>query len=353
MDRNLIDKNYRKANDQLFLIGCRKIKIKKDLYSLYDSYLKTIRLNLYSYIREAVLSIADISNKVIKEKNDNINSFLNKDLKEIVNEIFPFLTIEQLSIKNKFIKECEIKNNNEFKNNYDLKEEFCTSKYFEPISKLESIFYCNQYYKKLIDEDKFINIDINNLNFKNIKNNNNLEFIKNNFSLNVEYEDQFTIQVIQNQNEKNSFPNELIEIINWLETIDSSLNIYLKKLSLDINNQLFIKKIYKKYIDSELLLYIFDNHLLFINPLPFVLLFDLTFNEFTNLDDIYEDNKYSKLYLVNIDNTELEFRNMNLNSLRNKISELKDYIILLIKKEKYWSNKIKVNLNKSNLINKY
>ena len=66
----------------------------------------------------------------------------------------------------------------------------------------------------------------------------------------------------------------------------------------------------------------------------------------------FSENKLPKIHLININNAELEFININLSMLKNKLMELKSNIYILIKKEKYWCNKLKLNTNIKSNINK-
>ena len=123
MDRDLLEKNYKKINDQLFYIGCKKSKIKKEIYSLYDLYLTIIRFKLQNYIGEAIKALLVESGNEFSVKDQETKLFIKNDLKEIVNDILPFLTIEQLSIEKNYKIPNRIENNREFKSNYNLKEE--------------------------------------------------------------------------------------------------------------------------------------------------------------------------------------------------------------------------------------
>jgi len=117
------------------------------------------------------------------------------------------------------------------------------------------------------------------------------------------------------------------------------LSCQLKKITNEINNILFLKKIIKKKISNEFLDYILDNNFLISNPFPFVNLFDLNNKEFIYFDDFDKNSDYSKIYFFNLNITEIEFFDINLNIIRNKITDLKYQLHLLIKKEKYWNNK--------------
>ena len=146
--------------------------------------------------------------------------------------------------------------------------------------------------------------------------------------------------------------DEISNFLNWSEWLDFSLSCQLKKISYQINNILFSKKIIKKKISSEFLDYISDNNFLIANPFPFVNLFDLNNKEFIAFDDFYKNADYSKIYFLNLNITEIEFFDINLNIFRNKITDLKYQMHLLIKKEKYWNNKKLYAKRNKSIINK-
>ena len=102
-----------------------------------------------------------------------------------------------------------------------------------------------------------------------------------------------------------------------------------------------------------MLFYIFQNHLLFSNPSHFILTFDPALNQYIDFDEIYSHKISSKLNLININSAELEYININLNMLKNKLIEIKSNIYLLIKKENYWSNKLRINSDIKSTILKY
>jgi len=352
LDRNLLEKNYKRANNQLFQIDCRKSKIKKEIYSLYDLYLTIIRSKLENYVGEAIKALVDISSDGISVKDKKSIFFIKNDLKNLVNKTLPFLTIEQLSIKKEYKIENQIKNNREFKSNYNLKEEVYDIKDFETIHSNDLANYCGIYYKNLFDEDKFININLDNKTFDFYKNDEYIKFINSEILLNDNDEGRLNVNINQSKNNKYFVPIEFEDILIWIDTIESSLNFYLKDLSIAINNQLLNKNILKIFIKNDLLIYIFENHLLFSNPSPFILAFDPSLNQYINFEEIYTENKFSKINLINIDSAELEFININLSMLKNKLLELKSTIYLLIKKENYWCNKLKHNSNIKSIINK-
>ena len=356
MDRDLLEKNYKKVNDQLFNIGCRKSKIKKQIYSLYDSYLTIVRSKLQNYIGEAIKALLVVSGNCISVKDQKTIIFIKNDLKNIVNNILPFLTIEQLSIKKDYEITNRIKNNREFKTNYNLKENNMINN-FEFNHANNSTTYCDIYYYNLINENFSKNINMDNYlletkYFDNYKNDESFGLINSTILLKDFDEDKLSLNMHLSKDSKYFIPIEFKDIILWIDTLESSLNLYLQDLSIEINNELFKKNIFKRFINNDLLLYIFDNHLLFSNPSPFVLKFDPSLTQYINFDENFSVNKSQKTNLISINSAELEFININLSILKNKLLQLKSNIYLLIKKEDYWSNKLKLNSNIKSTINK-
>ena len=84
----------------------------------------------------------------------------------------------------------------------------------------------------------------------------------------------------------------------------------------------------------------------------FRLLLQLSCAKLTNFDENFSVNKPQKTNLISINSAELEFININLSLLKNKLLQLKSNIYLLIKKEDYWCNKLKLNSNIKSTINK-
>ena len=357
MDRDLLEKNYKKANNQLFHIACRKSKIKKEIYSLYDSYLKIIRSNLQNYVEEAIKALLDLSNNGISVRDHKTIVFIKNDLKNLVKNMLPFLTIEQLSIKKEYKIPNQIRSKEEFIYNYDLREEIYTLKNFEAIHTNNPTNYCNFYYENLIKESNFENIcmDSNILESKSFDNYNydeSLGYLNSKVLLEDFDEDKLSLNINQNKDSEYFIPIEFKELILWIDTLESSLNLYLQNISIEINNGLFKNNIIKRTINNDLLIYVFDNQLLFSNPSPLVLNFDPSVTQYINFDINFSKNKFSNINLININSSELEFININLSMLKNKLLEIKSNIYLLIKKENYWCNKFKINSNIKNTINK-
>ena len=358
MDRNLLEKNYKNANNQLFYIDCKKSRIKKNIYTLYDKYLQIIRHKLQNYVGEAIKAMLNVSSNGISIEDQKTILFIKNDLKNIVKGILPFLTIEQLSIKKKHKIPNLIKNKIKFNSNYYLREETSVSNNFETIHLNNAINYCNLYYENLINKDNFKNIIIDNLSLENrylddYRKDEKLKFINSTTLYKESDEDKISININKSKFIKYFVPIELKDILLWTDTIESSLNLYLKDLSIEINNELIKKEILKRFVNNELLFYIFENHLIFSNPSPFILTFDPSLNQYINFDESYNEKIFSKFNLINIDSAELEYININLNMLKNKLIEIKSNIYLLIKKEDYWSNKLRLNSNINSTMNKY
>ncbi len=357
MDSNLVKKNHKKANNQLINIDCKKSKIKKEIYILYDLYLKIIRSKLQNYIGEAIKSLVKISDKGISVKHRKIKLFLRNDLKNLINKIKPFLTIEQLSIKKEYKVSIQTHRITEFRDNYHLNEEVYTINNSKSINKLDSTKYVCLYYKNLIDEDNNYNIDLDNCISESkapdfLRNYKKLQFNNSQITISENDEDKLSLNIAQNIDSKYFVPIEFKDLLIWIETLEYSLNYYLKDLSIEINNQLFKKDILNKFVNNESLHYVFENHLLFSSPSPFILSFDPSLNQYINFEEIYSESKFSKINLINIDSTEFEFININLSLLKNKLLHLKYNINSLIKKEDYWCNKLKANSSNLSIINK-
>ena len=310
---------------------------------------------MQNYIGEAINALLVESGNGISVKDQETKLFIKNDLKVIVNGILPFLTIEQLSIEKHYRITNLIENNREIHSNYYLKEEVDTVNDFETIKINNSTNYCNFYYENLINDNKNINMDNymqENEYIDNHKHYKNLESINSKILLSDFDEDKLSLNTYQSKDRNYFVPEEFKDIIIWMDTLETSLNLYLQELSIEINNQLFKRSIFKRFINNDLLLYVFNNHLLFSNPSPFVLKFDPSLTQYINFDENFSENKFLKTNLISINSAELEFININLSMLKNKLLELKSNIYLLIKKEDYWCNKLKLSSNIKSTISK-
>ena len=86
--------------------------------------------------------------------------------------------------------------------------------------------------------------------------------------------------------------------------------------------------------------YLVGKNLMIKHPYPFVIKFELNLNHSS-----LNENILPSIIFFNISTVELEFKNLNLSTQRNKINELKNQFQRLIKKETYWRQK-EITLNK-------
>ena len=97
MDNYLFKKYQEKADNQLLLIEDRKLKIRKDLHMMYFLYLNRIRSEFFNYIRKAISSIEE-SKTTINLSKKEMQSLIANDINPLINEMMPFITIEQLTL---------------------------------------------------------------------------------------------------------------------------------------------------------------------------------------------------------------------------------------------------------------
>ncbi len=350
MDRQFKDKRFYKVDNQLDILEAKKKEILKDLYNSYETYLTAIRSELLNSIKKGIFSLLTLNNISRGKYDKNINLLINDEMKLLVNQILPFLTIEQLSLFD------EINNESSKKRIVDLNYKFCDEKdlnstYLNEENYLTHDIY--SYYGNTIKDNFQNSIDLDKNYCENsyvkvdkiLKNaNEDKQLFISNTELNkneIYSQEQFKTFCIFNIFEE----KELASILNWSDSIDKGLNKQLKKISIEVNKKIFSKNFSNEIIHENLLSYLFDNNFLTTNPKPFVILFDLLSNEFIFNEEIFKNINFSKIFLFCINPTEIEFNNINLNIQRNKISKLRNSLKILIKKEQYWSNKKIVSNN--------
>ena len=355
MDNYLFKKYQEKADNQLLLIEDRKLKIRRDLYMMYFLYLNRIRSEFFNYIRKAISSIEG-SKTTINLSKKEMRSLIANDINPLINERMPFITIEQLTLTKYSFQNKSLKVDHFPENDLDLD----VKSFYKKDNKTYSLNIsseCEYYgFSEEYELNSSINLDNFNFDYQNLIDYGNIidkqacDSVNNEKIINEALSD---IDILKNdqENYKNmQIFDEISNLLNWSEWLDFSLSCQLKKITYQINNILFLKKIIKKKISNEFLDYISDNNFLITNPFPFVNLFDLRNKEFINFDCFDENSDYSRIYFFNLNITEIEFFDMNLNILRNKITDLKYQLHLLIKKEKYWNNKkIYAKKNKSTI----
>ncbi len=341
MDKQFKDKRFNKVDNQLILLNAKKKEILKDLYNSYEAYLTSIRSELLNSIRKGILSLAALNNINREKYEQNINFLINNEIKLLVNQILPFLTIEQLSLTDEINNENNKKrrsidlNNNKFNYDKDLNK----GHYFQ--------YDYYDYYGNNIRDNFQSSIDLDNNYFENkeIKVDTVQRNINEDKKLFISDRDSYKNK-INSQEKLKSFcilnifeENELSTILQWSDSIDNGLNKQLKKISMQVNKKIFSKNFSNEIIPENFLSYLFENNFLTTNPKPFVILFDLLSNEFIYNEEFFKNINFSKIYLFCVNPIELEFNNINLNIQRNKILMLRNLLKILIKKEQYWCNK--------------
>ena len=357
MDNYLFKKYQEKADNQLLLIEDRKLKIRKDIYMMYYLYLNRIRSEFINYIKKAISSIEESKTEINLSKKE-IKSIIVNDINPFINEKMPFITIEQLTLTKYSFQNKSLKVDHFPEKDLDLD----VKSFYKKDNKTYSLNIsseCKYYsFSEEYELNSSINLDDFNFEYKNLIDNGNIpdnqtyDSLNNEKIINEVFKD-FDILKNDQKNYKNmQFFDEISNLLNWSEWLDFSLSCQLKKITNEINNILFLKKIIKKKISNEFLDYISDNNFLISNPFPFVNLFDLNNKEFIYFDDFDKNLDYSKIYFLNFNIIEIEFFDMNLNIIRNKITDLKYQLHLLIKKEKYWNNKKLYAKRNKSIINK-
>ncbi len=345
MDKQFKDKRYSKVDNQLHLIDKKKKGILKDLYNSYEIYLTCIRSEIFNSVSKGVMSLAFMTKISGREYEKNISYLINNEIKSLINEVLPFLTIEQLSISNQFNIYNNEKTINEGKHYKIVDEKDLISSGLSKENNFEND--CYYYYGNPIKDNLKSSVDLD-------KNDLDTNFLKVETSLiNINEEKKFFIASLDCSKIESNFQNDykpftdfnifeeyqLSRILEWAESIDIGLTLELKKISIEVNQKIFSKISANEIIPENLVSYLFDNNFLTTNPKPYIVLFDLLSNEFIYNDDYLKSINLSKIYLFCINPTELEFNNIHLNINRNKISRLINLLKILIKKEQYWTNK--------------
>ena len=101
---NNINNNSVKVERQIFLLKNKIKSIKKEIYNLYELYLKVIRSKIVNDISKSIHSLIDLSLNQNYKNNNEIKSLIDNIVLSQVNNFLPFLTIEQLTILNNFDK---------------------------------------------------------------------------------------------------------------------------------------------------------------------------------------------------------------------------------------------------------
>ena len=362
MKNKIKEKDLEKVSKQLDLLEDKKNKITKKISKEYLLYLKIIRESLFSSVEKGIYGLSySLSDNDTDINSNEITDFIKKNISLIINEVLPFITIEQLylsdlSIPNDLIHEYEVNENEYFQENkgiqIDQENNFINE---EPLQfEFNSISNTYKYYQS-ISNDEITSLDLDIIDLKTTNTepdtliNNEKQFF---ISLLELVDETQTSKIdnyrnISNQTDDVFLPINISNILNWFELIDKSLNNLLKKLSYKINLELFKKQFIKKIISEDSFLCLASKSFLIKHPSPYVIEFDLNSKNLL-IDKI----KLPSISLINISNIELEFCNLNLAARKNNINDLKKELKLLIKKQIYWKKKKLNSKNSNHTLNK-
>jgi len=345
-----------KINSQLERAGIQKRILTRNIYREYELYLNLVRDLLFISVEKGLNQIYSYS--TINDNFLNGNEFCSLFEKKISKLIFrnlPFLTVEQLKIN-----EIEQNINKEInftifdsstKTSDDQKEKFQYEYGFklkEPLEfKISKDFSNTSEYYQAHNYEKFVSLDLDNYYHNNHLSSNNIfensgiekQFISSLIELiGEEKVDKTRHPEKENINQMENLPKN--QILKNFDLIDKSLENLLLNLSYNINHELFKANLIKKMISKDSFNYLVGKKLILKHPHPFVINFELNLNRSS-----LNGNNVPSIIFFNISTVELEFKNLNLSVLRNKINELKNQFQRLIKKETYWRQK-EISLNK-------
>ena len=343
MDKQSKYKKLSKIENQLELLDSKKSALLKDLYNAYEIYLTEVRAHMFNSVKKGILSLACMTQRRGRMYEENITFLINNEIKLLIDQLLPFLTIEQLSIFDENNENNE-NNINDFINNQLSEEKAFTSQHFS-----EELNYKNDcYYYYEVNRNNKIesSVDLDNLcdeNYNKFETKLVEDFDEKKIDISSKYltiNEMNSKNICQKFNTLNIFEdNQLSTILEWSDSIDIGLSSQLKRISIEINNKLFSNIFTKEIMPEKLVSYLFENNFLTTNPRPFIAKLDLLSNEYICSDEFLKNISFSKIYLFCINSTELEFNNITLNIARNKIRKLKNLLRSFIKKEEYWSSR--------------
>ena len=339
-----------KVNSQLERADIQKRILIKNIYREYELYLNLVRNLIYISVEKGLNNIygyLSIDMNFLNE-NDFLFSF-EKKISKLIYTNLPLLTLEQLEIigiEKNINKEINFNSLVSFtKTNEDQKEKFQYEEGFqleEPIQFQISkdISNTSEYYQA-DNYEKFSSLDLDTYDHDNYLSNNKI-------IENLGVEKQFVsslIELIEDEKLENSRQLEKDNInqidilpqhqsIKNFDLIEKSLKNLLLNLSYKINQELFKANLIKKLISKDSFEYLVGKKLIIKNPHPFVIKLEFNLNQLSS-----NGQKFPSIIFLNISSVELEFVNLDLAILRNKINELKNQLQRLIKKETYWRQK--------------
>ncbi len=360
---NFINENLVNEDKQIFLLKNRIKIIKKELYYLFENYLKVIRTEISSDITNAVYQLINLSFPSTSFNSKEIISFMEEEIEVLTNNIQPFLTIEQLSLLKILDNESHLNNNYDLKNNFNFQEDFNSDINLNYQNKnllpynfsygYYDLFYKNDNNQSVDLDNSISDLDLDFDNFLNDYDNNIEEYLKTESNLTMDKNSRnIKSKNLSYQGYNSLIPEESLKIIEWIDSINKAIDYQLSKLSSKVNICLFKNNKVDNLLEEELINYLLSKHFLLSTPKPFVVLFDFAKSQLNDIEMIIEGSNISKIYLLNINTTEVEFNHLNLSFIRNKISQIRSQLKVLVKKEKYWYGKKNISKYNYSLVKK-
>mgnify|MGYP004089881251 CR=1 FL=1 len=359
LKNSIKDKNLEDVKKQLKRSEAKKNTLIKNICKEYENYFQIIRKSLYPSVEKGIISLYsdNSNNEKVLNSNELIN-FLKKNISLLIHSKIPLITIEQLNLgdvfnsQNQFLKIEALKPFTESRElqtiNFDYQNDITTKAEF---LKFNSKNNTNTYeYYETLSKDELLSVNLDQSIYQNsLSNQKNIKQIDDE----QQFGDYF-FELIEESNNINKKFNDYENInhqledvyiptqnLSFFEGIDKSLSNLFLNLTYRINVELFkINLINKIITEEDFKCYSYRNYLI-KHPYPFVNRYYL------NQNKISENNiGSSDILLLNINNVELEFYNLELSICRNNINQLKHQFRLLNKKQKHWKHR---ELNLKNL----
>jgi len=286
---NYIDTD--KINSQLERAEIQKKILTRNIYREYELYLNLVRDLLFNSVEKGLNQIYSYPTNNDNFLNENeFYSLFEKKISKLLFTNLPFLTVEQLKINeiekniNKEINFTIFDSSSKTKD--DKKEKFQYEDGFqlkEPtqLEISEDFSNTSEYYQPH-NYEKFISLDLDNIDQNNYLFNNNI-------IENLGVEKQFISSLLdligeekvvkprhpekENINQMDNLPKN--HILNNFDLIDKSLENLLLNLSYKINQELFKANLIKKMISKDSFDYLVGKNFMIKNPYPLVINFEL------------------------------------------------------------------------------
>ena len=320
----------------------------KKIYKEYEIYFHIVRKSILASAEKGIFSLFyELSINDNSLNSRALSNLINKNISLLIHSKLPFITIEQLKLGD--ISDPQIQSVNlntlnelvEFKENQADIFDYANDLIINDSLEFQSSNNLNTYnYYESFSKDELSSVNLDERDYLNF-------FSRQNSIKNIAYKKHTNafLELIEKTTDKKLNHHENINNqarddfmlnnnLNFFEFIDKSFSNLLLKLSYEINSELFKINIIKKIISENTFKSLSNNQFIIKHPHPFIIKYDLDPNYLT-----IDNNKFSDIYLFNINNIELEFYNLDLAICRNNINDLKNKFSLLKKKQDYWKNK--------------